>query len=141
MAHSDPLRDIEKYAERRLGRFMDEINKRFESEVQRRLDDWARRYPRHRFEAYQGHGMLVVNVSPPLGSDKYKGRKWTNIDNLPGHMCRGAIADIHEEVRELIEAHVRLEWSVGTGDFGPLSSTRPERGSEEEMSSDMPRFR
>jgi len=130
----DFFKDLVAYAERRIEKISSEISRRFEEEMQRRLDDWGQRYPRHQFEAYQGHGMLAVRVSPPLGSDKHKGREWTNIDDLPDHMLRGAIAELYGEVREVIQAHVRLEWKLSTFDFGPLLSPEPKGKVEDEPS-------
>lgn len=129
MAEGNVFQEIEDYAEKKIEEMITEIGQRFEAEVQRRLDDWGARYPRHRFEAYQGHGMLKVRISPPLGPDKR--REWMDLEDVSSKLRRGEIAVLYEEVRELVDAHVRLEWRVSTPEFGPLTSPAADENDDE----------
>lgn len=84
-----------------------QITNHFEKELQRTLDDWGKRYPRHTFTAYQGHGMLSVEISPKIGKN-------SDITYLGGHYLRGAIKVLMEEVDSLVDWHCSLEgkWAV-----------------------------
>ncbi len=88
-----------------------QITRHFEEELQRTLDDWGKRYPRHTFTAYQGHGMLSVEISPKIVKE-------SNITYLREYYRRGAIKVLMKEVDSLVDWHCALEgkWAVFESD-------------------------
>lgn len=102
--------------ERRLGRAQEALHSAFEAELQRTLDDWGRRYPRHAFAAFQFHGMLSVKVTPPVCGISF-------LEEARISEVRGAVATLLTEVAALVDWHVGLEWTVATMDADILHSS------------------
>lgn len=90
-----------------------QITNHFEKELQRTLDDWGKRYPRHTFSAYQSHGMLSVEISPKIFNQK-------NISYLGDWFRRGAIGVLMKEVDSLVDWHCALE-----GKWATFESEKP----------------
>lgn len=109
------LKALTAFVEVRLDRLSAEIDNRFEAALQAQLDEWAKRWPRHRFEGWQGHGMLSIEVEPAVGGQSH-------VDRIPGWFRRGAIAALVAEAEEFVSAHAALEWKVSTGDFESIYS-------------------
>lgn len=109
------LKQLDADIGRKLDKLAEEIDQRFEFALRAQLAAWAQRWPRHRFEAYQGHGMLCVRVAPQVAGESH-------VDRIPGWFQRGAIATLHREAEEFVTAHAQLEWKLSTGDFDTISS-------------------
>lgn len=106
-------KSISDLAEKMIEAAQAQITKHFEEELQRTLDDWGKRYPRHTFSAYQSHGMLSVEISPKIANAK-------NISYLGHWFRRGAIGVLMKEVDSLVDWHCALE-----GKWGTFESEKP----------------
>lgn len=71
---------------------------RFEMAVKAKLKEWRERFPRHAFNAWEGHGQMSVWVQPPICGD-YQ----LSLMDAKGH--RGAIAELITEAVELVDAY------------------------------------
>jgi hypothetical protein len=71
---------------------------RFEMAVKAKLKEWRERFPRHAFNAWEGHGQMSVWVQPPICGDY----QLTLME--PGNF-RGAIAELITEARALVDAY------------------------------------
>ena len=45
------------------------VSARFNAEVKSTLDSWKEKFPRHNFEAEEGHGRMSIYIDPPLFGD------------------------------------------------------------------------
>lgn len=68
--------------------------------------DWHKRYPRHRFRIWEGHGMMSADISPPLGW--HKSREWEAIEYCRVEP-RGAIGTLVREAKALQDAFDNLD--------------------------------
>lgn len=110
------LADLAEYAETQVDIINENLANAFTRLCEEVVADWSRRYPRHRFRIWEGHGMLSTDCSPPLGrlyrTDFNQGR-WEEITNATGaHLQRGAIAVIWKEANDLHEAFNKLDLPV-----------------------------
>lgn len=69
------LADLKEYAETQVDIVNENLSNAFTRLCQDVVADWQRRYPRHRFRIWEGHGMLSTDVSPPLC------RRWVTDSN------------------------------------------------------------
>ncbi len=88
-----------------LDQINDDLNAKLEQEIQRCLDDWKRRYPRHSFVAWQGHGMLSVDVVYANGTSE-------NIEFISEWQKRLAYKTLIEEVEALIDWFNDLDFRI-----------------------------
>lgn len=108
---------IAKTAEELLDAVRERIDAMFEEVLRERLEAWAARFPLHRFEAFQGHGLLCVKVSPPFGEDRRL--EWQDLTDMHRHVVDDLSedeADLVEEIEALTAAHTGLEWQISTSD-------------------------
>lgn len=61
------------------------------------LARWAARFPRHKFSVREGHGMMSVDVAPPVC-----GVNTLNMERAAGF--RGAVAEVITEASMLVDA-------------------------------------
>ncbi|MFZ3584267.1 hypothetical protein ACOI1H_19195 [Loktanella sp. DJP18] len=113
---------IIKETERALEQVSKKLSDKFEKELQRCLDDWAKRFPRHRFSAFQAHGMLSVEVHPRVGH--MRGPLANRVEHIAEYERRGAIATLCDEVDSLKNWHCSLEFHVSTFDTGIIHSNQ-----------------
>lgn len=99
------LAAIQTAFENDLNRVTEIASIRFSQAVKEQLDDWAARYPRHSFHAWEGHGMMSIDVSPPICGE-------TSLGYLEPDSCRGAIACLAAEARDLIDLHVNSDQRI-----------------------------
>ena len=52
--------------ERKVDDLQDYVDGGLEQIIRQQLRDWRKRYPRHQFRAFVGHGTLQLDVQPPL---------------------------------------------------------------------------
>ncbi len=78
------------------------------------LMDWKARYPRHEFSAWEGHGMLCFEVSPPIMGENDP----TNLTlRRVGRLC--AITQLAYEAQEFLDKWVGIECKITSS---PLTS-------------------
>jgi hypothetical protein len=82
--------------QRDLERVSEIASIRFNMAVRAQLDEWRARFPRHAFKAWEGHGMLAIDVHPPVCGE-------TRLDYLDEE--RGAIGEAGREALALINAY------------------------------------
>ena len=70
---------------------------RLEMYIKAKFEEWRGRFPRHHFTAWEGHGLLSIDVSPPvMGSE--------SLDLMNPDGLRGAVAEIVKEARAIVDA-------------------------------------
>lgn len=89
-----------------LERICDIASARFTLAVQAKCAEWKERYPRHDFNAWEGHGRMSIDVHPPINGD-YQ----LSLMNPDGQ--RGAIAQLISEAAALVDACNESERRVG----------------------------
>lgn len=71
--------------ERDVQRLVDAYALRTTLAVRAQLKEWSVRFPRHRFTAWEAHGLLSFEVSPPVNKE-------TAVEYLSGHPLLDALA-------------------------------------------------
>jgi hypothetical protein len=71
---------------------------RFNLAVKAKLAEWAERFPRHAFNAWEGHGQMSVWVQPPICGDY-------QLCLMNPESFRGAIAALIKEAQELVDVY------------------------------------
>jgi len=103
---SAALKALEAFMEAETAKLQDKVAQRATMAVAAQLGDWKRRFPRHTFTAWEGHGLLAFDIDPPLLGDRslqYRGTGY-----------RGAIADLFKEAEDFIDAWNGLEHRLTT---------------------------
>jgi len=98
MDMQEQLNAIQRDYQTALNRVTEIASNRFESLLKSVLDDWAERFPRHKFTAWEGHGIISLEVTPAVLGE-------THMDFLTFKNSRGAIAEIAETARLLTDAY------------------------------------
>lgn len=102
------------HLEEKIALMLEEVHtvlaKGFEAEVQRTLDDWHKRYPRHTFEACEGNGTLSFSCQPPLTGSKHIGGDFGYVS---GYVVRGAIKTLMDEAEDLNDWYISLDFKCG----------------------------
>lgn len=106
---------LNEFVDSSLDKLREEIDRRFEVILRQQLVAWEKRWPNHQFSAWQGHGMLSIEVSPTICGQ-------SQINQTPNQFRIGAIAELCGEAEAFVSAHCGLEWKVSTSEFGPISS-------------------
>lgn len=105
---------------KKMNKLQEQITVQAERELIKVLVRWHKRYPRHRFRAWQGWGLLVFDVSPPIGEmtrpAHHRTKIWRRIDETPYECRKGAVKDLYDEAAAITMAHAQLEWKIGTFD-------------------------
>lgn len=85
----------------------DELGERFSKhvtiQIKRQLAEWSARFPRHTFTAWEAHGLLAFDVSPPVMGEK-------SVEYL--NRERGAIGELGKQAQEFIDIY-NTEWKIG----------------------------
>lgn len=78
-------------------KIMDARAKGFSLAIRLQLLEWQKRFPRHTFTAWEGHGLLSFEVSPPVMGEK-------NVDYLTmSRTGSGVLADLAKEAIDFID--------------------------------------
>ncbi|RYF10550.1 MAG: hypothetical protein EOO77_21285 [Oxalobacteraceae bacterium] len=89
-------------------------------ELMRILNRWHRLYPRHQFRAFQGHGMLSIEVKPQIGMvfapKHHRTADWQRLDRVDRRARQGAIRLLCNEADAICTAWAGLEWRTGTAE-------------------------
>lgn len=110
------LADLKQFAEDQVDIINENLANAFTQLCRDVVADWERRYPRHRFRIWEGHGMISTDCSPPLGrlyrTDFNQGR-WEEITNATGaDLQRGAISILFREAMDIHDAFNDLDLRV-----------------------------
>jgi hypothetical protein len=88
---------------------LDRVNEiasaRFNAIVRAKLDEWNARFTRHTFKAWEGHGMMSIDVIPPV-------QGFTALEMENPEQLRGAISEIVGEAVEIVGAYNAMEQKV-----------------------------
>lgn len=100
------LQRVRESMERAVDKVRESHEVRCTAAIKRQLQDWEARFPRHQFEAMEGHGMLTFHVSPPVCGETY-------VADMGGkYYSRGAIQDIADEANDFLDIWNAMEWRV-----------------------------
>ena len=66
--------EFEKGLSKRIEETQDYVYRFMRRKVQEKLNEWATRYPRHQFKAWDDYGCLILEVHPPLSGDTFYGK-------------------------------------------------------------------
>lgn len=91
----------------------DQFAPKFTMAIRAQLLDWQKRFPRHKFHAWEGHGMLSFDVKPAVRGE-------TAVEYLTGE--RGAIGELGKEAQTFLDVWVKAEWRM----CSPLTTARIE---------------
>jgi hypothetical protein len=91
--------------DRAAQKIMDDHQDRVTNCIKRQLADWQRRFPRHKFKAWEAHGLLSFEVHPPVMGEKYVS------DLTYNRTGNTTLADLAAEAREFQDIY-NLEWKV-----------------------------
>lgn len=100
------LDNIESYMEAEADKLQKMISIKCQQAIIAQLIEWKKRFPRHDFHAWEGHGLLCFEVSPPiLGEDD------------PADLAtrgRGAITELGKEAQAFIDKWHGIEYRLTT---------------------------
>lgn len=82
---------------------------RFNALVESTLDGWAERYARHTFEVEESHGMMSISIYPALKMDGATLQRHSPLQLLNPKNWRGAVAELIEEARFLVDCYDESE--------------------------------
>jgi hypothetical protein len=71
MAAIDQMKKLVDSLERAAQKAVDDHATQISFCIRRQLLEWRNRFPRHKFKAWEAHGLLVFEVDPPVMGEKY----------------------------------------------------------------------
>lgn len=104
------LAELSEYAEEQADIINENLCNAFTQLCRDVVADWSRRYPRHKFRIWEGHGMISTDISPPLGY--HKDKEWEGIVYCSDPKDRGAIGQLSREANALHSAFDDLNFKV-----------------------------
>jgi hypothetical protein len=106
-----------------LSRVQEIATMRFQRIVESKLREWRERFPRHAFKAWEGHGMLSIDVHPPIAGFQY-GLEFMNAKDY-----RGAVAELISEAVEIVDAFNESEQKACISLYDVASAGWPSKDS------------